>query len=350
MPQPFRDGRSSRGYSTITAASSPRIVAIGGGTGLPAVLSGLADAFDGRPRALSSLTGVVTVTDDGGSSGRLRREAGMLPPGDVRNCLVALAPDTPLKRLLQHRFTSAESLRGHALGNLLLAALVEVTGDFCEAVDQLATMMQLRGRVLPATVDHVSLVGEFHGGDVVNGETAIVAERRPIRRVQLDRPARAVPRVLDAIAAADVIVVGPGSLYTSILPNLLVDGMVAAITASRAIRVFVGNLMTEPGETDGFSHERHLEVIAEHTGEDFFDCVLVNRRAPSPHAIARYASQSALPIEIARPRASRIGRARVVRRDLATETHQGKVRHSPAALGRALLAIAAERQAARATA
>ena len=353
MPQPFRDSAvRARRRSTIATASSPRIVAIGGGTGLPAVLSGVADAFDGRPRPVSALTGIVTVTDDGGSSGRLRREAGMLPPGDVRNCLVALAPESPLKQLLQHRFTAAPSLRGHALGNLLLAALVEVTGDFCDAIDQLGTMMRLRGRVLPATVDHVSLVGEFDGGHTVCGETAIVAERRPIRRVRLDRTACAVPRALDAIARADLIVVGPGSLYTSILPNLLVDGVASAIAASRAVRVFVGNLMTEPGETDGFSLEQHLDVIAAHTGKDLFDCVLINRRAPSPHAIARYARQSALPIEIAHPAADVIGRARVVRRDLARETHQGKVRHSPGALARALLQIAAERpvRAARATA
>ena len=317
-------------------------MAIGGGTGLPAVLSGLADAFHGRPRPVSALTAVVTMTDDGGSSGRLRREAGMLPPGDVRNCLVALAADSPLKHLLQHRFTAAPSLRGHALGNLLLAALVESTGDFCTAIDQLGTMIRLRGRVLPASLDHVSLVAEFDGGGTVSGETAIVAERRPIRRVRLDRAARAVPRVIDAIAAADLIVVGPGSLYTSILPNLLVDGLASAIAASPAVRVFVANLMTEPGETDGFSLERHLDVVAEHTREDLFDCVLVNRRAPSPQAIARYASQSALPIEIAHPTVDRIGRARVVRRDLARETHQGKVRHSPGALARALLEIAAE--------
>jgi uncharacterized cofD-like protein len=343
MPQPFRDSAvRSRRRSTLAAAS--RIVAIGGGTGLPAVLSGIADAFDERPRPISTLTGIVTVTDDGGSSGRLRREAGMLPPGDVRNCLVALAPDSPLKQLLQHRFTAAPSLRGHALGNLLLAALVEITGDFCEAIDQLGTLMRLRGRVLPATVDHVALVGEFDGGHTVCGETAIVAEGRPIRRLRLDRAARPVPRVIEAIAHADLIVVGPGSLYTSILPNLLVDGIAAAIAASPAVRVFVGNLMTEPGETDGFSLEQHLDVIAEHTGEDLFDCVLVNRRAPSPHAIARYASQSALPIEIAHPAADAIGRARVVRRDLARETHQGKVRHSPGALARALLQIATERQ------
>jgi uncharacterized cofD-like protein len=353
MPQPFRDPAvRARRRSTFAAASRPRIVAIGGGTGLPAVLSGIADAFDERPRPVSALTGVVTVTDDGGSSGRLRREAGMLPPGDVRNCLVALAPDSPLKQLLQHRFTAAPSLRGHALGNLLLAALVEVTGDFCDAIDQLATLMRLRGRVLPATVDHVSLVGEFDGGRIICGETAIVAERRPIRRLHLDRPAHPVPRVIDAIAHADLIVVGPGSLYTSILPNLLVDGIAAAIAASPAVRVFVGNLMTEPGETDGFSLEQHLGVIAEHTGKDLFDCVLVNRRAPSPDAIARYANQSALPIEIGHPAANTIGRARVVRRNLARETHQGKVRHSPGALARALLQIASERQtrAARATA
>ena len=353
MPQPFRDPATrSRCRPSLAAASHPRIVAIGGGTGLPAVLSGISDAFAGRPRPASTLTGIVTVTDDGGSSGRLRREAGMLPPGDVRNCLVALAPDSPLKQLLQHRFTAAPSLRGHALGNLLLAALVEVTGDFCQAIDQLGTMMQLRGRVLPATVDHVSLVGEFDDGRIVCGETAIVAERRTIRRVRLDRAARAVPRVLDAIADADLIVVGPGSLYTSILPNLLVDGVAAAIAASSAVRVFVGNLMTEPGETDGFTLERHLDVIAEHTGKELFDCVLVNGRAPSPHAIARYASQSALPIEIAHPAADLIGRARVVRRDLARETHQGKVRHSPGALARALLQIASGRQirTARATA
>ena len=283
------------------------------------------------------------MTDDGGSSGRLRRETGMLPPGDVRNCLVALAdPASPLKGLLQHRFKASASLRGHALGNLLLAALVELTGDFCAAIDQLGTMMQLRGRVLPATTEHVSLLGEFHEGDTIEGETAIVAQRRPIRRIHLDRPVRALPEAVDAIAGADVIVVGPGSLYTSILPNLLIPEVAEAIANARGVRVLVANLMTEPGETDGFTLERHIEVLQDHAGRELFDCVLVNRSQPSAKAIARYANQSSAPICLANPQARSIAGIRVVRHDLASETHQGKLRHSPEALARAVLAIARE--------
>jgi len=329
--------------SLAQASSRPPVpvVAIGGGTGLPAILAGLADAMAVTARVPAHLTGVVTMTDDGGSSGRLRREIGMLPPGDIRNCLVALAAhDSPLRDLLQHRFTTSPALKGHALGNLLLAALVEMTGDFCTAIDRLGALVQLRGRVLPATIDHVALVGEFHGGATIHGETAIVAQRRPLRRIRLDHQPRALPQVVDAIDRASLIVVGPGSLYTSILPNLLITDVAAAMRRSGAARVLVANLMTEPGETDGFTLEKHLDVIHEHAGPDLFDYVLVNRRTPSPAAIARYASQSAAPIALANPEAKTLRRIRIVRQDLAWETHRGKVRHAPAAVANAVLTIA----------
>ena len=255
--------------------ASPRIVALGGGTGLPAVLEGLCRLADASgPVANDAITAVVTVTDDGGSSGKLRREYGMLPPGDVRNCLTALVEaDSPFRQLLQHRIGDA----AHPIGNLLLTALTQITGNFPDAVSQLGQMLGLRGRVLPTTGEDVHLKAEMQSGQIVTGETAIVQERRPIRRLSLDPSPRPLPDVLRALVNADAIVVGPGSLYSSTLPNLLVEGIASTISGVNAVRIYVANLMTEPGETDGFSLDDHLRVIREHAGYDLFDYILVNR-------------------------------------------------------------------------
>jgi uncharacterized cofD-like protein len=313
----------------------PRIVAIGGGTGLPAVLEGLCSlAAESGVVSSSAVTAVVTVTDDGGSSGKLRREFGVLPPGDVRNCLAAFAdPKSPFRRLLQHRLDES----AHPLGNLLLTALTQITGSFPDAVNQLGEMMGLRGRVLPTTGENVRLRAEMDSGQVLTGETSIVERRLPIRRLSLDPSPRPLPEVLQALVNADAIVIGPGSLYTSTLPNLLVEGIASTISAVTATRIYVANLMTEPGETDGFSLDDHLRVIREHTGFDLFDYIVVNKRELPEALVSRYRSEGSQPVRYDAP-LRWAGRARVVEMDFGCEAmvERGKIRHEPSTLAQGL--------------
>ncbi len=281
----------------------------------------------------------MTVTDDGGSSGRLRREFGVLPPGDVRNCLAALAsPDSPFRQLLQHRFGVTDDFAGHPIGNLLLTALTQITGDFGQAVNQLGDMMGLRGRVMPTTVENVRLRAEMESGCVLTGETAIVEQRSRIRRLTLEPSARPLPDVLRALVNADGIVVGPGSLYTSIIPNLLVEGMASTIYGVNAVRIYVANLMTEPGETDQYTLDDHLRAIRLHAGFDLFDYILVNRRPLDWGAAERYARQGSRPIECVEP-LSWAGRAAIVECDLAVDYDSRKIRHQPQSLARAIRAL-----------
>jgi uncharacterized cofD-like protein len=333
-----------------TREASPRIVAIGGGTGLPAVLEGLSAYAPGGAPNTDAVTAIVTVTDDGGSSGRLRREFGVLPPGDIRNCLVALSDaNSPFRQLLQHRFNSAgaakaavdgdaHGIEGHAVGNLLLTALAQITGDFPEAVHRLSEMIGLRGRVLPTTAENVRLRAEMESGQIVTGETAIVEGRRGIRQLSLDPSPRPLPDVLRALVNADGIVVGPGSLYTSILPNLLVEGIASTLYGVNAVRIYVANLMTEPGETDHYTLDDHLRAIRMHTGFDLFDYVLVNRHSLEPGALEAYASQGAEPVASFGP-LGWAGRAQIVECRLEIEYSGRKIRHQPASLGRALRAL-----------
>jgi uncharacterized cofD-like protein len=332
--EPFR-----RGAARDRRKRAPRVVALGGGTGLPAVLQGLATLSEDREADVLALTGVVTVTDDGGSSGRLRQQLGVLPPGDVRNCLVALARhDSPFSAFLQHRFEGEPGIAGHSVGNLLLTALTQVTGDFLGAVDQLGAMIGARGRVLPTTVENVRLRAELESGELVNGETQIVGRRAPIRRLSLVPSPRPTPEVLQALVNADAIVVGPGSLYTSVLPNLLVEGVAATISGVDAAKIYVANLMTEPGETDGYTLDDHLRVIRAHTGFDLFDYILVNRR-PIDHEAARaYAARGSEPIE-SRCTLRHAGRAQIIEADLAMEAYGSKIRHNPDLLARAILPL-----------
>ena len=327
--------------------AQPRVVALGGGTGLPAVLEGLCSngALAGCDR--DALTAVVTVTDDGGSSGRLREQFHVLPPGDVRNCLVALADrDSGLGQFLQHRFEDASGGPGHAVGNLLLTALSQITGDFCQAIDQVGAMIGSRGRVLPTTTTHVRLKAELDSGDILRGERVIVEHPSPIRRLTLEPSPRPLPEVLQALVNADVIVVGPGSLYTSVLPNLLVEGLAATLSGVDAVRIYVANLMTEPGETDRYTLDDHLRVIRAHTGFDLFDYILVNRRPIDETAAARYAVRGAEPV-VAEPRPLYAGNAQIVEADLAIETWGVKIRHNPASLARAILSLARSGRACR---
>ena len=314
----------------------PRIVALGGGTGLPVVLQGLCAAYDDEAIDRDRITAIVTMTDDGGSSGRLRKEFGMLPPGDVRNCLAAMAAaDSPFRELLQHRFHGPEGLDGHPVGNLLLAALTQMTGDFQRAVDRLSDLIGLRGQVLPSTADDVRLRAEMACGEVLNGETAIVSRRKRIKRLSLDPSPRPQPEAIRALINADAIVVGPGSLYTSILPTLLVEGVAPTISGLNAVRIYVANLMTEPGETDGYTLGDHLRVIRAHTGLDMFDYILVNRRPVDPSLVARYAEQGATPV-VWENLATFMSGAQVVDCDVAVHCSGGKVRHDPHMLAHAI--------------
>ncbi|HET7220610.1 MAG TPA: gluconeogenesis factor YvcK family protein [Vicinamibacterales bacterium] len=335
--QPPPRPRLISGARAQQTPKTPRIVAIGGGTGLPSVLEGLCGQQTSADAPADAITAIVTVTDDGGSSGRLRREYGVLPPGDVRNCLAAFVKaGSPFKQLLQHRMGDA----AHPVGNLLLTALTQITGSFPEAVTQLGEMIGLRGRVLPTTGEDVRLRAEMECGQVLTGETAIVEKRRAIRRLSLDPSPRPLPEVLRALVNADAIVVGPGSLYTSTLPNLLVEGIASTISGVNAVRIYVANLMTEPGETDGFSLDDHLRVIREHTGFDLFDYILVNRR-PMPAALVdKYASQGSQPVRCDRPLVWG-GRAKIVEADFACEAllDRGKIRHEPASLAAGIRAL-----------
>jgi uncharacterized cofD-like protein len=322
--------------------SPSRIVAIGGGTGLPTVLRGLravCGSSIASDRLRNWLTAIVTVMDDGGSSGRLRETLGVLPPGDIRNCLAALVrqPST-LSGILHDRLAGDDGEAGHPIGNLLLAALSSTEGDLQKAIARLGSQMGITGRVLPATLENVHLTAAFDDGIDVRGETAIAAKRGRIRRLALERPVRPVPEVIEALVNADLIVTGPGSLYTSILPNLLVDGIAATISGTTATRVYVANLMTEPGETDGFSLGDHLRVMRDHTGFDLFDYVLVNRAPLPADAVAHYADEGARVIPV-RTGDAVFRNSRVVTADLATVTESGQIRHDPTALAFALTAL-----------
>jgi len=321
-----------------------KLVAIGGGTGLSTLLAGLKQmvgASDGDDGVwLESLSAIVTVSDDGGSSGRLRDELQMLPPGDIRNCVVALSEDsTLLSRLFRYRFGGDGQLSGHSFGNLFLAALTAVTGDFVEAVRLSSEVLASKGRIYPATLNDVHLVAELEDGTFVRGETNITASRKQIRRLRLEpEQCLPLPDALTALRAADVITVGPGSLYTSILPNLLVARVAESIGESDAVKIFVCNLMTQPGETDGYTARRHLEAVKQYAPAIRFDYVVVNDRSISAEQSARYAAEGAHQIGLTDHLLEEEfgGEAEVIRADLLDEGE--KVRHSPDKLARVILA------------
>jgi len=311
----------------------PKIVVLGGGTGLSTLLRGL-------KKVSTNLTAVVTVFDDGGSSGRLRREQGVLPPGDIRNCLVALAEAEPLlTQLFTHRFKGGE-LDGHSFGNLFIASMSQVTGDLETALKECSKVLAIRGRVLPTTLRDVTLGAEMTDGTVVEGESSITRAGKTIRRVFL-RPSRVPPLqdALDAIADADLIVLGPGSLYTSVIPNLLVGGMVHALRRSRALKVYVCNVMTQHGETRGFRASDHARVLLEQGGRGLFDYVLVNTRRPrNQELLARYSQEGAEPVEPDIDAIRALG-VHPVAEDLISE--EELVRHDPRKIATVLLQLLA---------
>lgn len=277
-------------YQVRYLKRGPRVVVIGGGTGLATLLRGL-------KRYTSNITAVVTVADDGGSSGILRGELGMPPPGDIRNCLVALADTEPLlERLFQHRFQGGNGLGGHSFGNLFLAAMAEIMG-FQQAVRESGKVLAIRGKVLPVTDASVKLRASCADGTVVWGESNIGKASTVIQKLELDPPgSEAIPEVLADIAAADAIIIGPGSLFTSLLPNLLVGGVTEGIRASKALKFFVCNIMTQEGETRSYSASDHLQAVYNHVGPGLFDYVVVNNQTLPADMMARYAEEGAEPV------------------------------------------------------
>lgn len=336
-------------HSTAHPRGKPvRIVTIGGGTGLSTLLGGLKEHVARRPREaglrpITDLAAVVTVTDDGGSSGRLRREYRILPPGDIRNCMVALSNDEALLgRLFQYRFHAGRGLRGHSFGNLFLAALSHITGDFSRAVQLSSQVLAVRGRIFPSTTHNVTLEAVMEDNTVVAGETQIARSRKRIRRVRLvPRRVRPLPEVLEAIRRADLILIGPGSVYTSIVPNLLISGVAEAIAKSPAIRIYIANLMTQPGETPGYTVADHIRAIYRHTRRRILDWVVINHQPVSPGVARRYRSSGAEPVRADVRELQRMG-LRCVFDDLLDE--HGVVRHNCERLTRLLLEEFVERR------
>ncbi|HKA20595.1 MAG TPA: YvcK family protein [Blastocatellia bacterium] len=339
--------------------SGLKIVSVGGGTGLSTLLSGLKAFVRKEPLStadnwIETLTAVVTVTDDGGSSGRLREEFQILPLGDIRSCIASLAEDEHLlTRLFQYRFESEGHLSGHSFGNLFLTALTGVTGDFLEAIKVSSEVLAIKGRIFPSTIEDVALVAELEDGRVIRGETNIVESRSRIRNLRLSNEhCRPLPETLEAIKHADIITIGPGSLYTSIIPNLLVDGIVEAMRDSDALKVYICNIMTQPGETDNFNVTDHLRVLFEYSPNLLLDYIVINSTPISAELKQKYLDDGAAQVEFdatllagfdGSVQSSRgalggkVGGFQLISSDLLQEEHL--VRHDPDKLGRLVLEI-----------
>ncbi|MGP1365937.1 MAG: gluconeogenesis factor YvcK family protein [Schwartzia sp. (in: firmicutes)] len=313
-------------YEKRRLESGPSVTVIGGGHGLSVLLRGLKEAT-------SNVTAVVTVADDGGSSGRLRSDLGILPPGDMRNCLVALADTEPLmEKLFQYRFEGDGELAGHSFGNLFIAAMNEVTGDMETALKESSKVLAVKGRVIPASNAPVRLDALMTDGTVVEGESHIPEAKKHIRRVSLyPRHAAPVQSALDAILAADIILLGPGSLYTSVMPNLLVDGMADALRKSRAVKIYICNVMTQPGETDDYTAAEHVKAILDHAGKGVVDYALVNAAKVPPLTTAAYAAQGAYPVKVDAAALNQLG-VGVIPADIVSATDPGH--HDPKKLTR----------------
>jgi uncharacterized cofD-like protein len=307
----------------------PKIVSIGGGTGLSTLLRGL-------KKFPTELSVIVTVTDDGGSSGRLREELGALPPGDIRNCMIALSEDEHLmSRLFRFRFNSDGGLHDHSFGNLFLTAMASVTGDFGKAVRLTSEVLAIKGTIYPSTNANVQLCAELDDGSVVEGETRITSSGKRIRRVQLNPPdALPLKDALQAIRSADLITIGPGSLYTSLIPNMLVREVIKAVQASKAMKIYIQNIMTQPGETEEYSAADHVQALADHCGGILFPTVLVNSRLPSAEMLKLYEAERATMVQLDRDRLRSLG-LDVVEQDLLSE--DGHIRHDPNRLASTVL-------------
>jgi len=308
----------------------PRIVAVGGGTGLSMLLKGIKNVTN-------NITAVVTVGDDGGSSGRLREEMGVLPPGDIRNCIAALADAEDLvTKLFQYRFNSGEGLEGHSFGNLFLTALCSITGDMVRAVKESSNVLSIRGKVLPSTLDDMKLAAEMQDGTIVHGESNIPEARGKIKRLfTVPSECKALDDVIAAIKTADLIILGPGSLYTSVIPNLLIKEIASEIAKSKAKKIYVCNIMTQPGETDNYSVASHLNALIQHAGSsDIVDAVLVNNSIPE-NISDNYAKAGSYPVILDNENLNPIG-VEIVQKRLIEESKEGLVRHSSHRVARAI--------------
>ena len=308
----------------------PKIVAIGGGTGLSMLLKGI-------KKITNNVTAVVTVGDDGGSSGRLREEIGVLPPGDIRNCIAALADDEDLiTKLFQYRFKKGEGLEGHSFGNLFLTALCAITGDMYRAIKESSNVLSIRGRVLPSTLDDMKLVAEMEDGRIVKGESNIPESGGKIKRLYSDpEDCKALIDVIRAIKDADLIILGPGSLYTSVIPNLLIKEISQSISESPAKKIYVCNIMTQPGETDGYTVFNHINAILNHAGhQNIIDAVLVNDKMPE-NISRKYEEAGSFPVKLD-DEPSRKRAIQVVSRKLIEENKEGLIRHSSNRVARAI--------------
>lgn len=308
----------------------PKIVAIGGGTGLSMLLKGI-------KHITNNITAVVTVGDDGGSSGRLREEMGILPPGDIRNCIAALADDEDLvTKLFQYRFKSGEGLEGHSFGNLFLTALCAITGDMVRAVKESSNVLSIRGRVLPSTLDDMKLVAEMEDGRIVHGESNIPEAHGKIKRLFTDpKKCRALEEVILAIKNADLIILGPGSLYTSVIPNLLIEEISKEVVAADAKKIYVCNIMTQPGETDGYSVSDHIQALMRHANSrKVIDAVLVNDFIPANLA-DKYRMAHSYPVKIDGDNIKKLG-VKIFPKKLIEDSKEGLVRHSSHRVARAI--------------
>lgn len=309
----------------------PAVVVIGGGTGLSVLLRGIKNVT-------SNITAIVTVADDGGSSGRIREDLGIIPPGDLRNCLVALADTEPLmEKLFQHRFGGAGNLAGHSFGNLFIAAMTEILGDVELALKESSKVLAVRGQVLPSSTNIVRLIAEMTDGSLVEGESRIPLAGKTIKRVFIqpeDTPS--VDSALEAIRDADACILGPGSLYTSVIPNLLVKGMTDALRETQAVKIYICNVMTQPGETDSYTAFHHVKAIIDHVGSGIIDYVVVNVQNVAPQLREVYASQGAYPVIADVEEVEALG-VKVIQANLISETNL--VRHDPLRLSRTIMAM-----------
>ncbi|MFZ5800628.1 MAG: gluconeogenesis factor YvcK family protein [Candidatus Omnitrophota bacterium] len=316
-------------YQKRFLGRGPKIVTVGGGTGLSVILHGLKEYSN-------NITAIVTVADDGGSSGRIREEFDILPPGDIRNCLVALADAEPLMRdLFQFRFDKESALEGHSFGNLFITAMTKLTGDFEKAVKESSKILAIRGRVIPATLNKVKLAAEFEDGSRVLGEAKIPKKNVPISQVYLTPEGSQPTRdALQAIQEAEIIVMGPGSLYTSVIPNLLVKGITEAIVASRVPKIYICNVMTQSGETDGYTAYDHVQALISHTHKDVINTCIVNiAKAPS-ELLERYEKEKSFPVKADSEKIRQMG-YRVIEDEIIS--HTDFVRHDPDKLARIIV-------------
>ncbi len=301
----------------------PKIVAIGGGTGLSTILKGL-------KHITGNLTAVVTVGDDGGSSGRLREEMGILPPGDIRNCIAGLANEENLvTELFQYRFKTGNGLEGHSFGNLFLTALCAITGDMVSAVRESSKVLSIRGRVLPSTLDDMKLIAELEDGRVIYGESNIPEAGGKVSRLKATpQNLKALDEVILALEEADIIIMGPGSLYTSVIPNLLIEDIVKTISKSEAEKIYICNIMTQPGETDNYTASEHVKAILDHSAyANVIDTVLVNDSLPKNLAL-KYKAADAFPVVTDTENLKKLG-VKILNKRLIEENEEGLVRHSP---------------------